>query len=166
MLSQTMEPQFLGWSYNRPVPELADGGGSLKDPLFDSIQGDVSTHSNTSLVAKHDGTVATDIVASVTDEETMGNNIERKIETNTSEKDSTLAEDHNGSSPLPGKDATAERPLLTDEANFLLPSEAPPAAVEEAMDGRQYGKRQLKHSTSTIASQAQHNRPILEFHTP
>jgi serum/glucocorticoid-regulated kinase 2 len=131
MLSQTIEQQFHGWSYNRPVPELADGGGSLKDPSFVSVQDNVSTHSNTSLIVKHDGTVATDIVASVTDEETMGNNIERKIETNTSEKDSTLAEDHNGSSPLPGKDATAEGPLLTDEADPLLPSEAPPAAVEE-----------------------------------
>jgi serum/glucocorticoid-regulated kinase 2 len=34
MLSQTMQQQFTGWSYNRPVAGLGDGGGSLKDPSF------------------------------------------------------------------------------------------------------------------------------------
>jgi serum/glucocorticoid-regulated kinase 2 len=58
-------------------------------------------------------------------------NIESKSETNTSEKDSTLAKDHKGSSALPGKDATAEGPTLPDEANPPLPSEPPQAAVEE-----------------------------------
>ncbi|EPE31275.1 Protein kinase-like (PK-like) [Glarea lozoyensis ATCC 20868] len=34
MLSQTMQQQFTGWSYNRPVAGLGDGGGSIKDPSF------------------------------------------------------------------------------------------------------------------------------------
>jgi serum/glucocorticoid-regulated kinase 2 len=29
MLSQTMQQQFQGWSYNRPVEGLGDGGGSI-----------------------------------------------------------------------------------------------------------------------------------------
>jgi len=35
MLSQTMQAQFAGWSYNRPVAGLGDAGGSVKDPSFD-----------------------------------------------------------------------------------------------------------------------------------
>ena len=34
MLSQTMQQQFAGWSYNRPVEGLGDAGGSIKDPSF------------------------------------------------------------------------------------------------------------------------------------
>ncbi|KAG8625546.1 hypothetical protein KVT40_007297 [Elsinoe batatas] len=34
MLSQTMQQQFAGWSYNRPVEGLGDAGGSVKDPSF------------------------------------------------------------------------------------------------------------------------------------
>jgi len=34
VLSQTMQQQFTGWSYNRPVAGLGDGGGSIKDPSF------------------------------------------------------------------------------------------------------------------------------------
>ncbi|GKZ16947.1 hypothetical protein AbraIFM66951_010664 [Aspergillus brasiliensis] len=37
MLSQTMQQQFEGWSYNRPVAGLGDAGGSVKDPSFGSI---------------------------------------------------------------------------------------------------------------------------------
>ncbi|RKF55141.1 Serine/threonine-protein kinase gad8 [Golovinomyces cichoracearum] len=33
-LSQTMQQQFAGWSYNRPVAGLGDAGGSIKDPSF------------------------------------------------------------------------------------------------------------------------------------
>ncbi|KAA8564210.1 hypothetical protein EYC84_011156 [Monilinia fructicola] len=33
-LSSTMQEQFTGWSYNRPVAGLGDGGGSIKDPSF------------------------------------------------------------------------------------------------------------------------------------
>jgi serum/glucocorticoid-regulated kinase 2 len=33
-LSQTMQQQFTGWSYNRPVAGLGDAGGSIKDPSF------------------------------------------------------------------------------------------------------------------------------------
>lgn len=29
-----MQEQFTGWSYNRPVAGLGDGGGSIKDPSF------------------------------------------------------------------------------------------------------------------------------------
>jgi serum/glucocorticoid-regulated kinase 2 len=29
MLSQTMQQQFAGWSYNRPVEGLGDAGGSI-----------------------------------------------------------------------------------------------------------------------------------------
>jgi serum/glucocorticoid-regulated kinase 2 len=36
-LSQTMQQQFTGWSYNRPIPGLSDAGGSVKDPSFGSI---------------------------------------------------------------------------------------------------------------------------------
>ena len=32
MLSSTMQQQFTGWSYNRPVAGLGDAGGSIKDP--------------------------------------------------------------------------------------------------------------------------------------
>ncbi|KAI9750238.1 MAG: AGC protein kinase Gad8 [Chaenotheca gracillima] len=39
MLSQTMQQQFAGWSYNRPVAGLGDGGGSVKDPSFGSVNG-------------------------------------------------------------------------------------------------------------------------------
>ncbi|KAI9682703.1 MAG: hypothetical protein M1829_006690 [Trizodia sp. TS-e1964] len=39
MLSQTMQQQFAGWSYNRPVAGLGDGGGSVKDPTFGSATG-------------------------------------------------------------------------------------------------------------------------------
>lgn len=35
MLSQTMQQQFAGWSYNRPVAGLGDAGGSVKDPSFE-----------------------------------------------------------------------------------------------------------------------------------
>ncbi|KIX02245.1 uncharacterized protein Z518_08184 [Rhinocladiella mackenziei CBS 650.93] len=38
VLSQTMQQQFAGWSYNRPVAGLGDAGGSVKDPSFDRIQ--------------------------------------------------------------------------------------------------------------------------------
>ncbi|KAG0649504.1 Serine threonine-kinase gad8 [Hyphodiscus hymeniophilus] len=34
MLSKTMQAQFTGWSYNRPVAGLGDAGGSIKDPSF------------------------------------------------------------------------------------------------------------------------------------
>ncbi|KAI0534582.1 Pkinase-domain-containing protein [Xylaria digitata] len=34
MLSQTMQDQFQGFSYNRPIAGLGDGGGSIKDPSF------------------------------------------------------------------------------------------------------------------------------------
>jgi len=34
MLSSTMQQQFSGWSYNRPVAGLGDAGGSIKDPSF------------------------------------------------------------------------------------------------------------------------------------
>ncbi|KAJ5529618.1 hypothetical protein N7527_003011 [Penicillium freii] len=37
VLSQTMQQQFEGWSYNRPVAGLGDAGGSVKDPSFGSI---------------------------------------------------------------------------------------------------------------------------------
>ena len=37
MLSQTMQQQFAGWSYNRPVAGLGDAGGSVKDPSFESF---------------------------------------------------------------------------------------------------------------------------------
>jgi serum/glucocorticoid-regulated kinase 2 len=39
ILSQTMQQQFAGWSYNRPVAGLGDAGGSVKDPSFGSVQG-------------------------------------------------------------------------------------------------------------------------------
>ncbi|KAI9878191.1 MAG: hypothetical protein M1830_001583 [Pleopsidium flavum] len=39
MLSQTMQQQFAGWSYNRPVAGLGDAGGSVKDPSFGSVTG-------------------------------------------------------------------------------------------------------------------------------
>ncbi|ETI22593.1 hypothetical protein G647_06669 [Cladophialophora carrionii CBS 160.54] len=38
VLSQTMQQQFAGWSYNRPVAGLGDAGGSVRDPSFGSIQ--------------------------------------------------------------------------------------------------------------------------------
>ena len=34
MLSQTMQQQFAGWSYNRPVAGLGDAGGSVIDRGF------------------------------------------------------------------------------------------------------------------------------------
>ncbi|MCJ1370656.1 hypothetical protein MMC20_001869 [Loxospora ochrophaea] len=37
VLSQTMQQQFAGWSYNRPVAGLGDAGGSVKDPSFGSV---------------------------------------------------------------------------------------------------------------------------------
>lgn len=37
MLSQTMQEQFAGWSYNRPVAGLGDAGGSVKDPSFEGV---------------------------------------------------------------------------------------------------------------------------------
>lgn len=37
VLSQTMQQQFAGWSYNRPVAGLDDAGGSVKDPSFGSV---------------------------------------------------------------------------------------------------------------------------------
>ena len=37
LLSSTMQQQFAGWSYNRPVAGLGDGGGSVKDPAFGSV---------------------------------------------------------------------------------------------------------------------------------
>lgn len=36
MLSQTMQNQFVGFSYNRPIAGLGDAGGSVKDPSFAS----------------------------------------------------------------------------------------------------------------------------------
>ena len=40
VLSQTMQNQFAGFSYNRPIAGLGDGGGSLADPSFvGSMQG-------------------------------------------------------------------------------------------------------------------------------
>jgi len=36
MLSQTMQNQFQGFSYNRPIAGLGDAGGSVKDPSFAS----------------------------------------------------------------------------------------------------------------------------------
>ena len=39
-LSETMQNQFTGFSYNRPIAGLGDAGGSLRDPSFvGSIQG-------------------------------------------------------------------------------------------------------------------------------
>ncbi|EXJ80770.1 AGC/AKT protein kinase [Capronia epimyces CBS 606.96] len=37
-LSQTMQQQFAGWSYNRPVAGLGDAGGSVRDPAFERIR--------------------------------------------------------------------------------------------------------------------------------
>lgn len=37
MLSSTMQQQFAGWSYNRPVAGLGDAGGSVKDPSFENV---------------------------------------------------------------------------------------------------------------------------------
>ncbi|KAL8769723.1 MAG: hypothetical protein Q9209_004339 [Squamulea sp. 1 TL-2023] len=37
ILSSTMQQQFSGWSYNRPVAGLGDAGGSVKDPSFGSV---------------------------------------------------------------------------------------------------------------------------------
>ncbi|KAI9828508.1 MAG: hypothetical protein M1826_006045 [Phylliscum demangeonii] len=37
VLSQTVQQQFAGWSYNRPVAGLGDAGGSVKDPAFGSV---------------------------------------------------------------------------------------------------------------------------------
>ena len=37
VLSQTLQQQFEGWSYNRPVAGLGDAGGSVVDPSFESI---------------------------------------------------------------------------------------------------------------------------------
>jgi hypothetical protein len=34
ILSQTMQNQFTGFSYNRPIAGLGDAGGSVKDPSF------------------------------------------------------------------------------------------------------------------------------------
>ena len=34
VLSQTMQNQFQGFSYNRPIAGLSDAGGSVKDPSF------------------------------------------------------------------------------------------------------------------------------------
>lgn len=34
VLSLTMQYQFAGFSYNRPVAGLGDAGGSIKDPSF------------------------------------------------------------------------------------------------------------------------------------
>lgn len=39
VLSQTMQQQFAGWSYNRPVAGLGDAGGSVKDPAFENVTG-------------------------------------------------------------------------------------------------------------------------------
>lgn len=39
MLSQTMQEQFAGWSYNRPVAGLGDAGGSVTDPSFEDVNG-------------------------------------------------------------------------------------------------------------------------------
>lgn len=36
VLSQTMQQQFTGFSYNRPIAGLGDAGGSLRDPSFAS----------------------------------------------------------------------------------------------------------------------------------
>ncbi|EFQ99935.1 AGC/AKT protein kinase [Nannizzia gypsea CBS 118893] len=36
-LSRTMQKPFEGWSYNRPIAGLNDGGGSVRDPAFGSI---------------------------------------------------------------------------------------------------------------------------------
>ncbi|KAK5095743.1 Serine/threonine-protein kinase [Exophiala xenobiotica] len=38
MLSETMQQQFAGWSYNRPVAGFGDAGGSVRDPSFGSIR--------------------------------------------------------------------------------------------------------------------------------
>lgn len=38
MLSETMQQQFAGWSYNRPVAGFGDAGGSVRDPAFGSIR--------------------------------------------------------------------------------------------------------------------------------
>ena len=34
MLSETMQNQFNGFSYNRPIAGLDDAGGSIKAPSF------------------------------------------------------------------------------------------------------------------------------------
>lgn len=36
-LPASMQNQFQGWSYNRPVAGLGDAGGSVRDPAFESI---------------------------------------------------------------------------------------------------------------------------------
>lgn len=38
-LSQTVQQQFAGWSYNRPVAGLSDVGGSVRDPSMDQVTG-------------------------------------------------------------------------------------------------------------------------------
>ncbi|KOS17460.1 Serine/threonine-protein kinase gad8 [Escovopsis weberi] len=40
ILSQTMQEQFVGFSYNRPVAGLDDAGGSIRDPSFMEAPGD------------------------------------------------------------------------------------------------------------------------------
>jgi serum/glucocorticoid-regulated kinase 2 len=40
MLSETMQNQFQGFSYNRPIAGLGDAGGSVKDPSFVGSQKD------------------------------------------------------------------------------------------------------------------------------
>lgn len=40
VLSETLQNQFTGFSYNRPIAGLGDAGGSIRDPSFvGSIQG-------------------------------------------------------------------------------------------------------------------------------
>ncbi|KAI5458202.1 AGC/AKT protein kinase [Mariannaea sp. PMI_226] len=39
VLSQTIQAQFAGFSYNRPVAGLNDAGGSIKDPTFMDLSG-------------------------------------------------------------------------------------------------------------------------------
>lgn len=42
VLSETLQNQFAGFSYNRPIAGLGDAGGSVRDPSFvgaGSVQG-------------------------------------------------------------------------------------------------------------------------------
>ncbi|KAH7353216.1 kinase-like domain-containing protein [Plectosphaerella cucumerina] len=41
VLSQTMQNQFQGFSYNRPIAGLGDAGGSVRDPSFGSFVGSI-----------------------------------------------------------------------------------------------------------------------------
>lgn len=100
-----MKQQFSGFSYDRPVTRLGNGGGRLKDLSYGSVQDNRDAHS----------------VTSILDEKTSESNAKSKSDTSTSEKDLTLAKEQQGSSALPSKDATVEGHILPDEAIPTLP---------------------------------------------